>query len=202
MAAIGCCKLLGASILRSCICPCRSSHSVPINLQDKCYSLLWNFLHLFEWENVISLRVRALAILYISGYRQHSCCSVTQLCLFGTPWTVVHQDSLSFIIFWSLLKLMPTESMMPPNHLIHCHPLLLLPSIFPSNRVSSNESALRIRWPKYWSLASASVLPMNSQDWFPLGWSGWISLQSKRLSRVFYNAIVQKHQFFGTQLSL
>ena len=88
MAAIGCCKLLGARILRSCICPCRSSHSVPINLQDKCYSLLWNFLHLFEWENVISLRVRALAILYISGYRQHSfCCGlVAKLCLTLGPW--------------------------------------------------------------------------------------------------------------------
>ena len=90
-----------------------------------------------------------MAILYISGYRQHSCCSVTQLCLFGTPWTVVHQDSLSFIIFWSLLKLMPTESMMPPNHLIHCHPLLLLPSIFPSIRVFFNELGFHIRQPNY-----------------------------------------------------
>ena len=177
MAAIGCCKLLGASILRSCICPCRSSHSVPINLQDKCYSLLWNFLHLFEWENVISLRVRALAILYISGYRQHSCCSVTQLCLFGTPWTVVHQDSLSFIIFWSLLKLMPTESMMPPNHLIHCHPLLLLPSIFPSIRVFFNELGFHIRQPNYgrrqWQY-SPVLLPGKPHGWRSLvGCSPW-----------------------------
>ena len=179
---------------------------------------------------------------------------------------------------------------MPSNHLILCHPLLLLPSIFPSIRVFSNESALHIRWPKCWSFsfniissvqfshsvmsdslwphesqharppcpsptprvysnscpssqwyhpaisssvvpfsscsqsfpasgsfpmsqlftrggqsigvsASASVLPMNTQDWSPLGWTGWISLQSKGLSRVFSNTIVQKHQFFGTQLS-
>ena len=144
MGAIGCCKLLGSRSLRSCLCPCRSSHSVPINLQDKCYSLLWNFLCLFEWDHVISLRVRALAILYISGYilvvQSLSC-----VWLFATPWTVVHQDSLSFIIFWSLLKLMSVESMMPSNHLILCHPLLLLPSIFPSIRVFSNELSFHIR---------------------------------------------------------
>ena len=88
----------------------------------------------------------------------------------------------------------------PSNHLILCHPLLL-PSIFPSIRVFSNESALRIRWPKYWSF-SFNILPMNTQDWSPLGWTGWISLQSKGLSRVFSNTTVQKHQFFSTQLSL
>ena len=84
------------------------------------------------------------------------------------------------------------------------HPLspLLPPSIFPSIRVFSNESALRIRWPKYWSFSSTSDLPMNTQDWSPLGWTGWISLQSKGLSRVFSNTTVQKHQFFCTQPSL
>ena len=65
------------------------------------------------------------------------------------------------------------------NHLVFCHPLLLLPSIFPSIRVFSNESVLRIRWPNIGVSASASVLPMNIQGWFPLGWTGWISLQSK-----------------------
>ena len=83
-----------------------------------------------------------------------------------------------------------------------CHPLLFLLSIFPSIRVFSNESVLCIRWPKYWSSVSTSVLPMNIQDWFPLGWTDWISLKSKGLSRVFSNTTVQKHQFFGTQLSL
>ena len=88
------------------------------------------------------------------------------------------------------------------HHLILCHPLLLPPSIFPSIRVFSNESLLHIRWPKYGASVSASVLPMNIQDWSPLGWTGCISLQSKGLSRVFSNTTVQKHQLFGAQLSL
>ena len=81
------------------------------------------------------------------------------------------------------------------------HPLLYLPSIFPSIRVFSNEWALCIRWPKYWSFSFffffASIFPVNTQDWSSLGWTGWISLQSKGLSRVFSNTTVQKHQFFG-----
>ena len=82
------------------------------------------------------------------------------------------------------------------THLILHRPLFFLPSIFPSIRVFSIESVLHIRWPKYWSLASASVLPINIQDWFPLGLTGWISLPSKGLSSVFSNTTVQKHQFF------
>ena len=96
---------------------------------------------------------------------------------------------------------MSIESVMPSNHLILCRPLLLLPSIFPSIRVFSNESALRIRCPKYWSFSSISVLPMNTQDGSPLGWTGWISLQTKGLSRVFSNTTVQKHKFICAQLS-
>ena len=88
------------------------------------------------------------------------------------------------------------------NHFILCRPRLLLPSIFPSIRVFYNEWVLRIRCPKYSRVSPlASVLPMNIQDWFPLGWTGWISLQSKGLSRVFSNTTIQKHQFFGAQLS-
>ena len=83
---------------------------------------------------------------------------------------------------------------MPSNHLILCHPLLLLPSIFPSIRVFSNDSGGQ----SIGVSASVSVLPMNIQDWFPLEWTGWISLQSKGLSRVFSNTTVQKHQFFNT----
>ena len=94
------------------------------------------------------------------------------------------------------------ESVMPSNYLILCRPLLLPPSIFPGIRVFSNESVLHIRWPKYLVSASESLFPMNIQDWFSLEWTGWISLQSKGLSRVFSNTTVQKHQFFGTQLSL
>ena len=85
---------------------------------------------------------------------------------------------------------------MPLNHLILCRPLLLLPSIFPSIRVFFNESVLCIRWPSIGVSALTSVLPMNIQDWSPLGWTGWISLQSKGLLGVFSNTTVQKHQFF------
>ena len=81
---------------------------------------------------------------------------------------------------------------MPSDHLILCHPLLLLPSILPSIRVFSNESVFRIRWPKYWSFSFSISPSMNIQDWFPFGWTGWISLQSKGLSRVFSNTTVQK----------
>ena len=129
--------------------------------------------------------------------------SLSHVRLFVTPRTAAHQASLSITSFQSLLKLMSIESVMPSNHLFLCHPLLLLPSIFPSIRVFSNESVLLcIKWTKYWSSASASVLPMNIQDWFPLGWTGWISLPSKGHSTVFSNTTFQKHQFFSAQLSL
>ena len=98
-----------------------------------------------------------------------------------------------------LLKIMSVELVMPSNQLILCCPLLILPSIFPSNRVFSNESVLHIRWPKYWSFSFSISIPMNIQDWFPLGWTALISLQSRGLSRVFSNTTVQQHQFFGAQ---
>ena len=88
-----------------------------------------------------------------------------------------------------LLKFISVETVMLSNHLILCHPLLLLPSVFPSIRVFSNESAPHIRWPKFG--ASASVLPMNTQGWFPLGLTGLISLQSKGLLRVFSNTTTE-----------
>ena len=97
---------------------------------------------------------------------------------------------------------MSIESVMPSNQLILYCPLLLPPSIIPSIRVFSKESVFHIRWPKYWSFSFSTSPSMNIQDWSPLGWTGWISLQSKGLSRVFSNTTVPKHQFFGTQLSL
>ena len=109
----------------------------------------------------------------------------------ATPWIAAHQASLSITNSWSLLTLMPIESVMPSSHLILCRPLLLLPPIPPSIRVFSNESTLH---------EVAKVLEFQSQDRSPLGWPGWISLQSKGLSRVFSNTTVQKHQFFGAQL--
>ena len=116
--------------------------------------------------------------------------------------TAARQAALSITNSQNLLKLMSIELMMPLNHLIHCHPLLLLPSIFPRIRVFSNESVLRMRWPKYWSF-SFSISPSNDYSRvLPLGLTGWISLQSKGLSRVFSNTTIQKHQFFSSQLSL
>ena len=126
--------------------------------------------------------------------------SLSRIRLFATPWNAAHQASLSITNSRSSPKLMCIESVMPSSHLILCRPLLLLPSIFPSIRVFYNESTLPMRWPKYWSF-SLSISPMNIQDWSPLGWTGWISLQSKGLSRVFSSTTVQKHQFFGAQLS-
>ena len=101
--------------------------------------------------------------------------SVTQLCLTVTPWTAACQASLFITDSWSLFKLMSTESVMPSSHLVLCHPLLLLPSIFPSIRVFSNESASCIRWPKYWNF-SFNISPSNEYsglisfgiDWFDL----------------------------------
>ena len=122
----------------------------------------------------------------------------------ATPWIAARQASLSITNSRSSLRLTSIESVMPSSHFIFCHPLLLLPPIPPSIRVFSNESTLSMRWPKYWSpkaLASASVLLMNTQDWSPLEWTGWTSLQSRGLSRVFSNTTVQKHQFFSAQLS-
>ena len=121
---------------------------------------------------------------------------------FMTPWTTACQASLSITNSWSLFKLIFIEPVMLPNHLILCHPLLLLPSIFPSIRVFSNESALHIRWPKYWSY-SLNISPYNEHSGLiSLGWTGWISVQSKGFSRVFSNTTVQKHQLFSAQLSL
>ena len=101
--------------------------------------------------------------------------SLSRVQFFVTPWTAVHQASLSITNSWSLLKFMSIESVIPSNHLILCRPLLLLPSIFPSIRVFSNESVLHIRWPKYWSF-SFSISPSNEHsglisfriDWFDL----------------------------------
>ena len=122
--------------------------------------------------------------------------------LFATPWTAARQASLSITNSRSLLKLMSFESVMPSNYLILCCPLLLLPSIFPSIRVFSNESVLCIRWPKYWSF-SFSISPSSEYSGLISFRMDWLDLlQSQGLSRVFSNTIVQKHQFFGFQLSL
>ena len=109
--------------------------------------------------------------------------------LFVTPWTAAYWASLSITNSQSLPKLMSIDSVMPSSHLILCQPLLLLPSIFPSIRIFSNESDLCIRWSNTGN--SASVLSMNIEDWFTLGLTGLISLQAIELSRVFSNTTVQ-----------
>ena len=124
--------------------------------------------------------------------------SLSHVHLFVTPWTAECQASLSFIISQSLLRLMSVESVMPSNHLILCHSLLL-PSVFPSIRVFSSESALHNRWPKYWSF-SFSISP--SSEYSALISFRNDSLQSKELSKLFSNAPVWKHQLFGAQPSL
>ena len=101
--------------------------------------------------------------------------------LFATLWTAARQASLSITSSRSLLEFMSIALVMPFNHLILCRPLLLLPSIFPSIRVFSSESDLHIRWPKFWSFSFNISPPNEYSDWFPLGWTDWISLQSKGL---------------------
>ena len=122
--------------------------------------------------------------------------------LFVTPWTAAHQASLSITNSWSLPNLMCIELVTPSNHLILCCPLLLLSSIFLNLRSFQMSQLFASGGQNIRVSASTSVLPMNTQDWFPLGWTGWVSLPSKGLSRVFSNTRVQKHQFFCTQLSL
>ena len=113
--------------------------------------------------------------------------SLSRVQLFTTPWTAAGQACLSITNSQSSPKLMSTESVMPFSHLILCHPLLLLPSIFHSISVFSRESVLHIIWPKYWSF-SFNISPSNEHSGLiSLRWIGWISLQSKRLSRVFSN---------------
>ena len=164
------------------------------------YNLAINFTNLKI--GVLTYKFKIIKV-YAPFFIQFS--SVTQSCLTlcdpmdcSTPGLPV----LSITNSRSLRKLMSIESVMPSNYLILCHSLLLPPSIFPSIRVFSSESVIHVRWPKYWSFSFSISPPMKIQDWFPLGWNDWISLQSKGLSRVFSNTTVQKHQFFGTQLYL
>ena len=116
-------------------------------------------------------------------------------------WTAACQTSLSITSFQSLLELMSIELMMPSNHLILCHPFSACPKSFPASGSFQMSQLFPSSGQSIGVSASTSVLPMNTQDLSPLGWTGWISLQSRRISRVFFNTTIQKHQFFGTQLS-
>ena len=135
-------------------------------------------------------------------YVYQSVQSLSHVQLFATPWTAARQASLSIINSRSLPKLMSIELVMPSNHLILCRPLLLLPSIFPSIRVFSNDSALCIRWPKYWSFS----FNISASDEHPelisfrMDWLDHLAVQGTL--NVFSNTTVQKHQFFSAQLFL
>ena len=126
--------------------------------------------------------------------------SPSRVQLFASSWAAARQPPLSSAISQSLPKLMPTDAMIPSNHLILCRPLLLLPSISPSIRVFSDESALCIRWPKHWSF---SISPSDEYSGLISIRFDWLDLlESKGLSRVFSNTTVWKHRFFGTQPTL
>ena len=135
---------------------------------------------------------------HLMGSSVQFSCSVVSDSL-PPPRTTARQASLSITNSWSLPKLMSIESVMPSNHLIpfssHLQSFLASGSFQMSHLFASGGQSIGVS-------ASASILPMNVQDSFPLGWTGWIILQSKGLSRVFSNTTVQKHQFFGAQLSL
>ena len=127
--------------------------------------------------------------------------SLSHVWLFVTPWTAACQASLSITNSQTLLKLMSSESVMPSNHLILCHPLLLLPSVFPSIRVFSNELVLQIRWPKYWSF-SMSISPSNEYSGLISFKIDWFDLLAVPRDSQEFSLTVQKHQFFGVQISL
>ena len=141
-----------------------------------------------EWNNI---RIQFSSVQVLS-----------RVWLLATPWIAARQASLSITNSQSLLKLMSVQWVMPSSRFILCHPLLLLPPIPPSIRVFPMSQLFASGAQSIGVSASASVLPVNTQDWSPLGWTGWISLLSKGHSRVFSNITVQKHQFFGAQLSL
>ena len=127
--------------------------------------------------------------------------SLSRVRLFATPWITARQASLSITNSRSSPRLMSIESVMPSSHLILCRPLLLLPQSLPASESFPMSQLFAWGGQSIGVSALVSFLPKNTQDWFPLEWTRWISLQSKGLSRVFSDTTVQKHQFFGAQLS-
>ena len=145
------------------------------------------------WENLTAI---------CQGMRLSSAQSLSCVQLFATPWTSERQTFLFITNSQSLLKLMSIELVMPSNRLILCWSLLLPSSIFPNIRVFSKEAALHMRWPTYWSFSFGNSPSTKYSELIPLGWTRWISLKFKGLSKVFFNSTIQKHQFSGAQLSL
>ena len=146
--------------------------------------------------NVIDLRLEK-SMTSISSFQ-----SLSHVWLFATPWTAACQASLSINNSRSLLKLMSIESVMSSNHLILCHPFSSCLQSSPASGSFQMSQFFASGGQSIGVSASTPVLPRNVQNLFPLGWTGWISLQPKGLSRVFSNTTVQKHQFFSTHFSL
>ena len=143
-----------------------------------------------------SIKISIIVCSVQCSYVTESCPTLCDPIDCSTPGFPVHRNS------WSLQKFMSIRTVMQSNYLIlHC-PLLFLPSIFPSIRVFSSESVLLIQWPKYWSFSFSISLSNEHSGLISFRMDCWISSQSKGLSRVFSNTTVQKHQFFGAQLSL
>ena len=138
----------------------------------------------------------------MSSFTGNSVQLLSHVRFFETPWTAAHQASLSITDSGSLLKLVSIMSVMPSSRLILCLPFSSCPQSFPASGSFPVSQFFTSGGQSTGVSASASVLPMNTQDWYPLGWTGWISLQSKGLARVFSSTTVQKHQFFSAQLSL
>ena len=157
-----------------------------------------------NWETICKVLIAFSCILIsiqISSVKSFSCVQ-----LFATPWTAARQASLSITNSWSLLRFMSIESVMPSNHLILCHPLLTHLQSFPASGSFQMSQFFASGGQSIGVWASASVLPVNIQDWFPLGWTGWISLLSRGLSRVFQHhsskaSILKRSAFFIVQLS-
>ena len=171
-------------------------------------NLIYVLIFIAPVSTIVSKEILQISKEYLVNNEWMFCCySVTQSCLtLYHPWTAAHQAFLSFTISWSLLKLMSIEFIMPSNHLILCHPLLL-PSIFPSIRVFPNESVLHIRWPKYWSF-SFSISPSNEYSGlisFRMDWFDLLSVQGTLKSLLQHHSskasILQRSAFFIVQLS-
>ena len=149
------------------------------------------FLFLKHWEVLLfHEEIKSISSVQLGSHVQ----------LFATPWTTGCQDSLSITNSWSLFKLMSFESLMPSNHLILCRPLLLLPSIFASIRIFSNESVPHIRWPKYWSFSISPSNECSRLISFRIDWLDLLAVQGTLKSLL--QPTVQKYQFFSSQRSL
>ena len=156
--------------------------------------MITKYIRKLQWSRQCDIGIKTGVWIQFSLVAQ-SCPTLCDPMNRSTPGLPVHHQLLEFTQTPSI------KSVMPSSHLILGHPLLLLPPILPSIIVFSSESTLHMRWPKYWSF-SFSIIPSKvQQGWSPSEWTGWISLQSKGLSRVFSNTTVQKHQFFGAQPS-